>query len=159
MKKKILRAVSLAVIAVFLFGSSLYAEHGCKPGEGKFDKLTEELGLSPEQKTQLDAQREAFKSKNEAAWEKLKAKKEELRAELEKPTVDRAKVSAIIEDMKNLEGEKLNNRVDKILAMKSILTPEQFTKLQDKMQKKRKEFKKRMKHGPGMKRQPHKEYD
>ena len=149
MKKKIVMAISLTVVAVFLAANSLYAEH-CPEGKGeKFEKLTKELGLTPEQKTQLDAQREAFKAKNEGAWKKLKAKKEELRNELEKPSVDRGKINATIEDIKSLTGEKLNNRVDKILAMKSVLTPEQFAKLQNKMRekyKKREGKKREMKH-------------
>ena len=155
MKKKIVMTISLVVVAMFLASTSLYAEQ-CSMGKGdKFGKLTEELGLTPEQKTQLDAQKEAFKAKNQAVRDKLKAKKEELRSELEKPTVDRAKINATIEDIKSLTGEKLNNRVDKILAMKSILTPEQFAKLQDKMREKCKNMdgmkKKGMKH--------HKQYE
>ena len=154
MKKQIVLTISLVVVAIFLTTANLYAEQ-CPTGKGdKFGKLTEELGLTPEQKTQLDAQKEAFKAKNQAVRDKLKAKKEELRNELEHPTVDRSKINATIEDIKSLTGEKLNNRVDKILAMKSILTPEQFTKLQDKMREKCKKMngeKRGMKH--------HKQYE
>jgi len=150
MKKKIVMTISLAVVAVFLATASLYAEHYSKDKGEKFEKLTKELGLNPEQKTQLDSQREAFKAKNEAVWKKLKAKKEELRNELEEPSVDRGKINATIEDIKSLTGEKLNNRVDKILAMKSTLTPEQFSKLQEKMRKK---------HGKREKMSRHKKYE
>jgi len=150
MKKKIVMTISLAVVAVFLATASLYAEHYSKDKGEKFEKLTKELGLNPEQKTQIDSQREAFKAKNEAVWKKLKAKKEELRNELEEPSVDRGKINATIEDIKSLTGEKLNNRVDKILAMKSTLTPEQFSKLQEKMRKK---------HGKREKMSRHKKYE
>ena len=49
----------------------------------------------------------------------------------------------IIGDIKDLSGEKLFNRVDKIIAMKNILTPEQFEKLQNKMEGQKRGMKKR----------------
>jgi len=162
MKKKIARIISLAVIAVFLVSGNLYAESQCGAPEGgrgngkgdKFQKLAEELNLTPEQKEKLKAQRAEFKEKNKALREKMQAKNKELKNELKNPTVDRAAVNATIEDIKSLTGEKLNSRVDKILSMKDVLTPEQFTKLQEKMQEKYKKMK-----GKKEKRRHHKEYE
>ena len=157
MKKKIVRTISLMMIAAFLVSGSLYAESYCGRPEGgrgnekgdKFQKLAEELNLTPEQKEKLKAQRIEFKEKNKALRENMRAKNEELRNELKNPTADRASINATIEDIKRLTGEKLNSRVDKILAMKDVLTPEQYAKLQEKMQEKRRKRKNKAKNSHG----------
>ncbi len=146
MKARIKKAALLVIAATFLLTSALYAYHGDKKcsnfdREEKFEKLSTELGLTAEQKAQLKEQRETFKDKQGELMTKSRAKNKELGEELEKPEVDRAKVNKIISDIQTLTGEKLRNRVEKIIAMKGMLTPEQFKKLQDKMERKRCEVK------------------
>jgi len=146
MKPKVGKVILVSVIALFLLGSELYAGSYCGdkeeskyPDKGKkFEKFNEELGLTPEQTEKLKEQRQEFSGKNKEVREKIRAKKEELKTELEKPVVNRAAVDNIINDVKNLTGEQLKSRVDKIMSMKSILTPEQFEKLQGKMREKNK---------------------
>ncbi|MBN1354073.1 MAG: periplasmic heavy metal sensor [Candidatus Omnitrophica bacterium] len=148
MKKGFKKGLLLFVIATFLTASSAYAYHdGCEYQKhekcDKFERLSDELGLTDEQKTRLDKQKEVFKEKNIAFMDKIYAKNKELKAELEKPEIDRESVNNIIDDIQKLTGEKLRNRVDNILAMKNILTQEQFEKLQQKMEKKRHGHKRR----------------
>ncbi|MCK4462870.1 MAG: periplasmic heavy metal sensor, partial [Candidatus Omnitrophica bacterium] len=97
----------------------------------------EELGITAEQEAKLKAQREEFRDKNKKLMEKMLSKRKELKQELEKPNINRAKVDKIIADIKNLTGEKLRSRVHKIISMKNVLTQEQFEKLQKKMEEKR----------------------
>lgn len=142
MKGKIKKSVLLVIAAMFLLTSSLYAYHGDKEcsksgKEEKFEKLSDELGLTAKQNSQLKEQREAFKNRQKELMTKLRAKNKELGEELEKPKEDRTKIEKIISDIETLTGEKIRNRVDKIIAMKGTLTPEQFNKLQQKMEKKR----------------------
>lgn len=145
MKTRFRKAILLAVATTFLLSSSVYAEHSHgregrmeqSAREKKHEMLVEELGLTPEQETRLKQQREEFRNKNKELMEKMRSKRKELKQELEEPNIDRAKVDKIIGDIKNLTGEKLSNRVNKIISMKKILTPEQFEKLQDKMRQKR----------------------
>ena len=143
MKGRIEKSLLLVVATVFLFTSIVYAYHGDKKypkrdsKECRFEKLSEELGLTPEQQAQLEEQREAFKDKRKVLMEKMRAKNKALKEELEKPKVNRDKADKSISDIQALTGEKLRSRVDKIIAMKDILTPEQFEKLQQKMKKKR----------------------
>ena len=75
----------------------------------------------------------------------MRAKRLELKQELEKPAVDTNKINTLIADIKTLMGEQLDFRVNNILAMKQILTPEQFKKLQDMKEGKYKEGKKKEK--------------
>ena len=113
--KKSTKILTLTVAGLFLFGSLSFAEYGKR--ERKFATLTEELGVTDEQEAALNEQMEQFAEKNKAVWEKMKAKKKELKDELEKPAPDRSRIDAIIGEIKELTGERLNNRVDKILAV------------------------------------------
>ena len=145
MKSNIKKAILLVVAATFLLGSTLYAEHGYSGKKGieyygkedKLESLRGELGITPEQEAKLSEQRKEFKAKNKKLMEGLRSKRKELKEELEKQHMNRARVNKIVKDIKNLTGEKLQNRVDKIVSMKNIFTPEQFEKLQDMMERKR----------------------
>jgi len=151
MKTKIKKVLVVFVASVFLVNLCLYAEaYHPKKGDkgyyekgGKFEKFCEELGLTKEQEAQLKTQREEFKNKNNALRKKMRVKRRKLRDELEKPDVDRARVDTIIEELNDLNREKIKNRVNKILSMKNVLTPEQFKNLQDKMEKKHHDYRKR----------------
>ncbi len=146
MKTKLKKTILLVAGIIFLLSSTLYAQRDydkregkerCSVNvEGKFEKLTEELGLTAEQEAKLKEERKEFMKKNKDLMRRMRSKREELKQELEKPNIDRAKVGTIINDLKNLTGEKLESRIDKIISMKSTLTPEQFEKLQAKMKQK-----------------------
>jgi len=141
MKGRIKKAVLLGIAAAFLLTSPLYAYHGDKEcsksgREDKFEKLSDELGLTAEQESRLKEQREAFKGRQKELMTELRAKRKELGEELNKPKENRARINKIISDIQILTGEKMQNRVDKIIAMKGTLTREQFNKLQQKMEKK-----------------------
>ena len=123
-------AISLALTAPALaVGDYPYA--AARYRHGRKD-ITKTLALTPGQKEQIEKQR----SMNMQNWNKLReefgAKRLELKQELEKTKVDMNRIHAIIAEMKTLQGEQLELRVNNILAMKQILTPEQFRKLQEK---------------------------
>jgi Spy/CpxP family protein refolding chaperone len=141
MNIKFKKAVLLGMAAAFLLGSTLHAEGpyegtGRRNSEKKFAELTQELGITPEQETKLKEQQEGFRAKGKRLMKNIQSRQKELKQELEKKDVDRARIDKLIEEIKDLTGEKLRNRVDKIMAMKSVLTPEQFEKLQSKAHKK-----------------------
>jgi len=135
---KRLVAVTAAVV-IALSPALVYAEHAdeqCetgdkagKEGRGGFYK---DLGLTPQQTSELKARREANAGKAKEVREQLKAKRAELKAEIERPTVDRARITALTTDIKSLTGQMIDQKVDNILAMKEVLTPEQFAKMQAK---------------------------
>ena len=151
-----LRKTALFGIAVTFFLSSAIcaqAYHGEKEGAGernvreKHSKLTEELGLTPEQEARLKEDRRAFMEKNKELGKKMRLKRKELKGELEKPVIDTAMVDKVINDIKELTGEKFKNRVNKIMSMKSVLTLEQFEKLQNKMKEKHRSHKRGSRNG------------
>ena len=59
----------------------------------------------------------------------LQTKQKTLKEELEKEEVDRGVISGIIAEISQYHATLLNHRVEGLLAMKEILTPEQFEKV------------------------------
>lgn len=103
--------------------------------ERVFDNIVQELNLTPEQQELIQKQREEHRNKKRLALQKLKTKRLELRQELEKQEIDKKKIDSLVAEIKPLLGKLLDLRVKSILAMKEILTPEQFKKLQRDIRK------------------------
>ena len=138
--------VVAAAVALVSFAANAYGGEGWKDhkngdeGQRRFDKMAEDLGLTTEQKASLEKQHEATMPQMKALREKMRASREQLKAELDKDTPDKAKLAALVEEMKTLTGEQVQMRIDKVLEMKKILTPEQSAKMKSIMDAKKKEF-------------------
>lgn len=100
--------------------------------QDRFDETIKQLGLTPEQRQKLDEQRKDEKAQAEQLRTKMQETHQALARELDKDQPDRKKVRALIRQMKAILGARLENKVDGILAMKTILTPEQLKKLNEK---------------------------
>ena len=132
----------LAVFAVLGFlaaGPVAYAESqgdqsegggGWKHGESK--EFFKELNLTPEQKEKIKAQRHAKKQAHQALRDQLKAKMQLLHETIAKPGTTRVDVNGLVAEMSALKGQMFSQRIDGIFAMKAVLTPEQFAKMQAK---------------------------
>ena len=143
---KMMYAAILTLAAWMLCGNALAAEEAKQATapdaksakhdwEGKRDAFFDELKITPEQRQKLKAHREANKEKMKAVRSELKAKHDELRNLLKEPTVDKAKLEAVRADIRNLTGKMVDQRIESMLMLKEILTPEQFTKMNEKMEK------------------------
>ncbi|MFH1645528.1 MAG: Spy/CpxP family protein refolding chaperone [Candidatus Omnitrophota bacterium] len=150
MKIKFLGTLAVLLVVVMLSSSAIVfaepepgfqkgktGEHGSK----QFANIAKELNLTDEQQAQMKEHRQEHKQKAKEVKEVLKAKRQELKQELENPEVDKSKVYSIANEIESLVGKQLELRVEKVLAMREILTPEQFQQLQEKkMSKKGKKF-------------------
>ncbi|MFA6379209.1 MAG: periplasmic heavy metal sensor [Candidatus Omnitrophota bacterium] len=150
------KAVVVGVLALSIFfvwvqlaqaqgkGEGPYV-NGRGPSEEMIQKMDKELGITPEQSAQLKAHRTEHREKMKVIKESTKQKKDQLKAELEKPEVDQGVVKQIATELKNLQAQLIDMRIDGILFVKSILTPEQFEKFKehapDKMKQKGKDGK------------------
>ena len=76
-------------------------------------------------------------TKMQAYW----GKKAEHIDELNRTKIDREKVNRIHSETKRLNAETMDLRLEGMLKIREILTPEQSRKMYDEMQKKREEFK------------------
>lgn len=144
------RSICLAVFTVLFLISLSYAEPFCegKGGPGgprgeMIDELVKELDLTPEQRASVEKQCGEHREKNKEIGDKLRAKMDGLKEELEKKDTDRAKIDTFTGEIKNLQGELTEQRIGHILAVKAILTPEQFEKLQEKKKMQEKKRSKR----------------
>jgi Spy/CpxP family protein refolding chaperone len=138
MKRK-LRQFCYSMALVLFFTSVASAQPFCqrfkrtdKARTAVFDNTIQELNLSPEQKQQITEQKNKEKEEALALKEKLSATRAALSKELEKENIDRAKINALISEMKELIGKRIENKIKGVLSLKEILTPEQFRILHDK---------------------------
>ena len=126
----------LAVLFVAMGKTFSYAQdlEKMEKSRGKtFDSVVRGLHLTPEQQERINKQRIEQKGQAAQMKELMRSKHEALRAELEKDTTDRQKVQALVAEIQQLIGQRIQKRVDSILELKAILTPEQFRALNRKL--------------------------
>lgn len=97
-------------------------------------KMIKDLGLTEEQQQKLEDHRNKHRSQMEANKEVSENLHEQLKAELEKTEVDVAKIYSIHQQIKTLNNEEADHRLEGILEVRKILTAEQFKKFQEKTQ-------------------------
>lgn len=114
-----------------------------KKHEQVMDNLIQELGLSRQQQNEINKQRQEHKAAREGLREKIQARRELLKEELQKDTVDRGKVYTLVDQITQLKGQMYRLKVDGILGMRDILTPEQYKDFKTRMDQKKEEFKRR----------------
>ena len=111
-----------------------------------------DLDLTEEQRERLRTRREEKEETYQQAREQLKSLRAALGDELDKPEADQGKTDELVRQITSLQQQMLTERVDSILEMKEILTPEQFEKMAQKrkqMRENRGEFgRERMKRRP-----------
>lgn len=107
-----------------------WGEKGKEYREKCHEEYVEELDLTPEQMEQFTKQREESRSAMEGLRDSIREKHRELRDELDSETTDSEKLESIVSDLKDLESRRIDRKVESIIRMKEILTPEQFQKMQ-----------------------------
>ena len=142
MKKTKLIIIGLAV--VFLATSTVYAQmpgHRQKPADESRGRMAKELNLTQEQQVKLEANRKAQRQEVNKLLTAIKEKQAKLAEELKKPGVTRAAIKPLENEIKSLQAKLIDSRINGILAVKQILSPEQFSKfgqMTEKWQKERK---------------------
>lgn len=126
--------VSLAAIAVMAMGANAFAGKGMgsqddQQGGGGCGKHLRKGGcdygqmkaaLTPEQREQMEAERQAFFDATKNQRQDLFAKRLELKAEMAKRETDAKKASALQKDISELQGNLDQKRLSHILAMRKI---------------------------------------
>lgn len=151
MRVKFKQAVVYAGLIAALFLTSLaYAQPVGDVPEGlarhrkeAIGNLVQELNLTPEQQEQIKKQRSEQMHKAKALRDRLQAKRKQLREELEKQAVDKAKIYGLVAEIKSLMGQQLEDRVERVISMSEILTPEQFEKMKEKRKQRQQKIKQR----------------
>ena len=97
--------------------------------------LRAELGLSPEQSTQLDkiragARKLAIRHRADVSIARI-----ELEELMNAPTVDQKAIDAKVKAISDLQAAQLRARIDERLAVRRVLTPEQQEKMKELRQR------------------------
>ena len=129
----------LGVVITLLFSSTIN-EHAGKTFDGDEDdsrrtrweqnisKMYKKLGLTPEQDKKLKDHRDGHRSQMETLHKEIKVKRKLLGEELQKTDFDMSKVQQVHDELKSLKARMEDNRLEGILEVRKILTPEQFSK-------------------------------
>jgi len=138
MKKTRLVMIGLAVS--FLTVSSVYAQEqnvGKPDGARAKEGIYKELNLTPEQQQKLEENRKVHREKTTQLRTTMMEKEKQLQQALKDPVVTRAKVEPLVNEIKSLQAQLIDQRVSGIFAVKEILTPEQISKLHQAMEKRK----------------------
>jgi Spy/CpxP family protein refolding chaperone len=128
--------IGLAI--VFLGLSVSYAQGQEKyrqGGQNKKESIFKELNLSPEQNKKLEDNRKAQEQEFSKLREAIKEKHAKLQEELKNPAVTRGAVEPLVNEIKSLQANLIDLRINGIFAVKAILTPEQFAKFNQIVEK------------------------
>ncbi|MFC1666544.1 Spy/CpxP family protein refolding chaperone [Candidatus Omnitrophota bacterium] len=96
--------------------------------EARFKEISKELNLTPEQEEQLKAHKTQNREGMKAFRHEISNKRKELREELQKQELDMEKINQLNNELKIIHSEMQDNRLEGILEVRNILSPEQYTK-------------------------------
>ena len=147
-----IRLATIGLAIIFLTVSEAAAQMpgvGRQGGSRLKEDIFKQLNLTPEQQQKLGENRKAQREKMAQLLQAVKEKREELRKDLESATVTRDAVQPLVSDIKSLEAQLVDNRVNGIFAVKEILTPEQFAQFSQIMEKRKDGMAKRFQGRPG----------
>ncbi len=106
-------------------------------GGQRIQEIYSQLNLTDDQKKQLEVNKQEHRVRMENIRQAMKTDKQMLKEELMKPRLDSPKINAIHNQIKSLQNQMEDNKLDSILAVRTILTPEQFLKFVNLMHRKK----------------------
>ena len=151
--RKLKIIIFLAIGALMLAASLVYASSDSperRPqNENEFKEdmnarrkqLYEGLGLTEGQKKLLEENRKKSRGREEVLFKEMRGKMEMIRRELQNETLNMEVIYRINNDLKQIQAQMLDDRLEGILEVRKILTPEQFKKFEDKVNERMEHFK------------------
>ena len=98
-------------------------EHGMMK---EHEMMAQVLNLTEDQQKQLKDVQQKQKEATKSTFEAIKTGREALDAEIVKATSDTAKITDLQNQLKAAQAQMADSRLNKLLAIKKIMTPEQF---------------------------------
>jgi Spy/CpxP family protein refolding chaperone len=93
------------------------------------EKMTEKLGLSNDQQTKLKDLRVDMKKQVNDSRERIKSIREKIKNELLAPNPNQVALYGYEKEINDLKGTIAEKRIEHLLKVKEILTPDQFKTL------------------------------
>ena len=145
------KITALLIIAMLIIPSSLisaasYDKSSRKENspasnmETKRQELYKDLNLSEEQKNLLEENRKSHREEMKSILNQMKEKREAIRNELQKDELNIGRISQINNELKILSAQMLDGKLEGILKVRKILTPEQFKKFMTKIDQRQEHF-------------------
>jgi len=131
-------SIIIGLTIVFLTVSGVFAQThalGQKHVTWQKESVFQELNLTPEQQKKLAENRKAQREEMTRLLSVIKEKQAKLQEELKSPAVSRAKVESLANEIKALQAQLIDHRVNGIFTVKEILTPQQFAQFQQMTEK------------------------
>ncbi len=141
MKRNYRRLISLLAVLALLGLASAHAES--RRGsfedrkEARIKALHERLHLSAEQEDLLEGHRRRHRQEAGELRKEARAAKEAMRDELQRRELDMARINELHATLKDLHDKRADHRLEGILEVRKILTPEQFSEFMELMGKHR----------------------
>ena len=147
------KVVTLLIVAVLvgLSISIIYAassipvtqqkEAFTKKMDAKRQEIYNNLGLTNEQRKLLEENKNKHREQTKALFAQLHQKMASLRQELENSELNMQEIYQTNNELKQLQAQMLDNRLERILEVRKILTLGQFKKFEDKMNERMEHFK------------------
>jgi len=108
------------------------AEGQVPPAERHMQKRIQEiysqLNLTEDQKKQLETNKQNQQGQRKLLFEQMKTQHDAMHQELMNPNLDMNKINSIQSQIKSLQAQMADNRLNSILEVRRILTSDQFNK-------------------------------
>jgi len=135
-----MRSILIGVAIVFLAVTTAFAWG--KDGPNSSDRkgkpeIFKELNLTEEQQKKIEENRSEQRKQRDALFKSVKEEHVKLQEALQDPSVTKEKVEPIVQKIKSLQAEMLDNRINAIFEAKAIMTPEQFAQFNQLMEKRK----------------------
>lgn len=144
------RVVSLSLVTLFLFISA-FTVYGYPGKHGgwhrtfqwwKDAELAEQLKLTDQQKSELEKIASSNKENIEDLYAQLRTNYKELKEEMKDPNSTREEILSVYDQVKSTHTELGRAKIEMLLDMREVLSPEQITTLADIMEQHKKEYRK-----------------
>ncbi len=125
-------AISLVFLFFFVMASVLSAQPERRPGvfgPGVGPRWQEWLGLTPEQKSKIEALRKTHQEEMKGLRDKLQELQKQLRETRQDPKADPKKIDSLIDDIFKLRAAQMKAQLRHQGEIEKILTKEQKDKL------------------------------
>lgn len=120
-----------------------------KHAEGRMQELLKDLNLSEGQKKLLEEHRTKHREEMGALRKSMRDLREQMHQELQKQDLDMGKINELLGKIKETQAKIFDYRLEGILAVHRILTPEQYKKFAEEMKNRKDDFRKKMWDGAG----------
>ena len=134
--------IYLSVISLMVALTPVSAEARGRGEGGHLRTMMKKLGLSAEQKEKLAELRKSQKGKSKELRESMKAARDKLEKALSTDASD-SQLRAAHQEVQSAKSKLGDLRFEKILAIRSVLTPDQRKKFQEMKPKRGKHLKRR----------------